>query len=239
MYYIGICDDVMDIRTQLEEMVKTYGQLNEEPITLLHFESGEDVLEYLMDRKHLDLLLLDIEMYELSGVELGVKIRNEFKLEDLQIVYISGLESYAMELFQVRPLHFLIKPISESKIHEVLKKAFDLNQKDHYYNVKIGQTIRKIKAKDILYFEGEGRRINLYTKDEVISFYEKIDQVYEVVKDFHFLAIHKSILVNYHRIIEFSYEYVVMTNQKTLPISQSKRKEVRRLQCQYEKEGVL
>ena len=104
---------------------------------------------------------LDIELNKLNGVELGVKIRSEFRNEDTQIVYISAKESYAMKLFQIRPLNFLVKPISVNKICFVVKKALELNNKSEFFKFKVGSHLHKRKVKDILYFEGQGRQVKM------------------------------------------------------------------------------
>ncbi len=63
--------------------------------------------------EYFGLIFLDIEMQYVNGIEAGKIIREKMKDELTKIVYISGSDNYAMELFQVRPLDFLIKPISK------------------------------------------------------------------------------------------------------------------------------
>lgn len=69
----------------------------------------------------------------LNGVEVGKKIRDQLCNETSQIVYISGKDSYAMELFDVRPLNFLIKPLQKEKIEVVVRKAIDLVDKGNQF----------------------------------------------------------------------------------------------------------
>jgi len=234
MYVIGVCDDHEVIRTGLcKEIMKISSTLST-PIRIEVYESGEEVLDYLHSNKSIDLLFLDIELYALSGDELGLMIRNKMGNERLQIVYISGNEKHAMKLFESRPLNFLLKPIDSVKLQFILEKAFYLNQQQKIFNYKVGHIAKRVPISEILYFEAEGRKINIVTINETQQFYGKMDEVSKQLNENVFLRIHNSILVNYHNVIEFAYEYVVLTNHKKLMISQSYRKEVRHFQLKIE-----
>jgi DNA-binding LytR/AlgR family response regulator len=223
---------------QIKDAIKEYCRGQVEAVRINIFHSGEEVFEFFTDGNDLDLLFLDIELKELNGVDLGVKIRVEFKNEDIQIIYISAKQNYAMDLFQVRPLNFLVKPIDLSIIGTMIEKAIELNGKNDYFSFKVGRNFHKKRIKDILYFESQGRQIKMVTVDKDIKFYDKLKNVLEVLIDYDFFSIHKSVITNYNHIINFSYDQVVMSNNEVLAISQSHRKEVRSLQLQYEKEVV-
>lgn len=67
--------------------------------------------QFICEGACFDIVFLDIELPKISGIDIGKKIRDEMHDETTKIVYISGKDSYAMGLFDVRPLNFLIKPI--------------------------------------------------------------------------------------------------------------------------------
>jgi DNA-binding LytR/AlgR family response regulator len=172
--------------------------------------------------------MLDIELHEINGVEVGKKIRNDFNDEITQIVYISSKESYAMELFEVRPLNFLIKPINKEKVELILLKAINLLEKDsRYFEYKYNNVNFNIPTNDILYFESNGRKVNIILSDEIKSFYGKLSEVEEQLNNPDFIMIHKSYLVNFNFCIEYNYEYIKISNQEVLTISQNNRKAVR------------
>ncbi|MEL7568552.1 MAG: response regulator [Dehalobacterium sp.] len=75
------------------------------------FFSGEKLYQFICEGACFDIVFLDIELPKISGIDIGKKIRDEMHDETTKIVYISGKDSYAMGLFDVRPLNFLIKPI--------------------------------------------------------------------------------------------------------------------------------
>ena len=155
MYRIGICDDDKILCSALEEQIYELSKELAIKIEIDVWYSGESIENDLKKGIELDLLFLDIELVQNNGIAVGNFIRNE--LEDMQthIVYISSKESYAMQLFKVQPLDFLIKPVPVEQIKEVL--------------------IRSIKQKRSAdtYFEYQKRQFSIQSSDKgYCLFYE-------------------------------------------------------------------
>lgn len=228
MLRFAICDDDKSICMQLEEMILRAGEKLNENIETEVFYSGEELCRFLASGSSFDVIFLDIELKKINGVEVGRTIRNELNDEATQIVYVSGKESYAMELFEVRPLNFLVKPVSEEKVESVLMKAVKLlGGGRRFFEYKNGSVNFSVPVGDILYFESEGRKVNIVLMDDVKSFYGKLSQVEEQLGSQDFIMIHKSYLINFSHVIEYTYEYVKMSNKEVLTISQNNRKAVR------------
>jgi DNA-binding LytR/AlgR family response regulator len=134
-----------------------------------------------------------------------------------------------MELFDIRPLNFLVKPLVEDKVELVVKRARKLiKTTNQYYEYKAGNVYFNVLISDILYFESSGRKVKIILKDgEVKEYYGKLSEVEEKLKKNDFFSIHKSYLINYNHVIEYTYEYVKMFNNEILGISQNNRKAVR------------
>lgn len=192
------------------------------------FYSGEELCKSMLSELNFDLIFLDIELKLLNGVEVGIKIREEMKNNTVQIVYISGKQGYAMELFQIRPMNFLVKPLSKEKITQVIKKFIELSQRDNqFFEFNIGKTFYKIPFKDILYFESERKKIRVITKSDSKEYYGRLSDVQALIESREFLAIHKSYLVNCFHVVEYQYDSVKLINGDILPISQNNRKVIR------------
>ncbi len=228
MLRIAICDDEKTICRQLEDMLHEIAGDAELEIETDVYYTGEELCEFLMGERHYDIIFLDIELNTTDGVRVGRKIREEFEDELTQIVYISFNESYAMELFDVRPLNFMIKPLNKGKIEAVLMKALKLmHLENNFFEYKNGNVTFSISLRDVLYFESSGRKVNIVMNGETRSFYGKLSDVEEQVGSRDFVMIHKSYLINFRHCIEYTYEYVRMSNQEVLTISQNNRKSVR------------
>jgi DNA-binding LytR/AlgR family response regulator len=228
MLKIAICDDVVEVTSQLDKMLIELGKKHSVLVEIDVFFSGVELLNHIMDGNSFDLIFLDIEMEDMDGIQLGLKIRNDMMDDSTQIAYISGKQSYAMDLFQIRPIDFLIKPLRLEHVAELFLTALRIiNSKNSYFQYKKGHTYNKIESKDIIYFESDDRKINIITKDSRDSFYGSMDYVYDKVKNLGFLYIHKSYLVNNLYIRSYLYDRVIMSNNIELPISQSRRKSMR------------
>ncbi|MDR3288858.1 MAG: LytTR family DNA-binding domain-containing protein [Peptococcaceae bacterium] len=235
---IAVCDDDSAIGAQLEACLLSLSHTFHEPCNIEVYPSGEALYQRLGQHEYFDIIFLDIEMERLSGIEIGRRIREEFQNESTQIVYISGRESYAMALFESRPLHFLIKPLQTDKVAPVLQKALALIHKGRRcFECQNGRHSHKVPLRDILYFESAGKKIHLVTPRETIEFYGKLSAVEQQLDD-DFISIHKSYLVNYYHVIRYTHETVALSNQVTLPISRQKRKDVSNQLLQRRRKGA-
>lgn len=240
VFHIAICDDEVEICSQIEAIILKYQKLTSHELEIEVFSSGEELYKYLLEDHFFDLIYLDIEMKELNGIQVGRMIRKTMDNYYTNIVYISGKDYYYKELFEVQPMHFLEKPIDAVKIIEDICLAMKLSNKlNKLFIYKKGYNTYKIPVTDILYFESSDREIKIVTTKEVEWFYGKLDEVYSQVAKHCFIQIHRSYLINYAQVKKFKYDEVLMFNSDNLPISQSRRKEVRKHQLAYAKERFL
>ncbi len=236
LFQIAICDDEQMICSQIEKIILTYFKTTNEKVEVQVFYSGEKLCEFIEKEHSFDLIFLDIELERINGIEVGMKIRKEMDNQTIQIIYISGKDCYDRELFEVRPMHFLPKPLDEGKIIKDVLLAMKLNEKSGgIFTYKKGQETYKIPIKNILYFESIGRQVKIVTTDGEELFYGKLRDVLTEVSTYRFMHIHKSYIVSYAHVITFRYESVIMSNLMQLPISQPRRKAIRELQVIYEK----
>ena len=147
-----------------------------------------------------------------------------------QIIYISGESRYAMELFDIRPLNFIIKPFDAVQIENVFMTGVKLicNNKN-LFEYKVRECIYREEYSKIYYFVCNCRKVEMVTKESKIDFYEGMDSLYQRVKNNNFLHIHRSYIVNDAHIVQFKANSVVMDNGEELPVSRSKKSKIRDL----------
>lgn len=227
MYRIGICDDDKELCSGLEEQIyRIAGELSVKAEVEVWY-SGEGILNDLKNGTQLDLIFLDIELIRQNGISVGRFIRGE--MEDIQthIVYISSKQSYAMQLFKLQPLDFLIKPVSDEQLREVL--ATSIKQKrnsDICFEYQKGGSILRIPTRDIAYFMSMDKKIRLVTKGGEEEFYGKLKSVLERLPA-DFIMIHQSYVINQRYVGEYSYDSVKMWDGTVLSISKPYRKSIR------------
>lgn len=235
MLHVAICEDELRVGTQLEQYLYHQAKAKGIKINIEVFASAEECLAYMKTDKTFHLMFLDIELGEMNGIELADWVRNELKNDDMQIVYISAKESYAMELFDSHPLNFLVKPIKEEKIGKVLDKTLKiLGNEPKKFVYKKGAQQRIELLKDILYFEVKNREIVICTEKNKDVFYGTLKDVSEKLNGSNFFLCHRSFLVNYDKVKIFQPASLIMENNDVLPISQSQRKMVKELQLRLE-----
>lgn len=230
MMIIAICDDNKAVCTQLEDILLEYAEQVCLKINVEVFYSGEDLINYINQGNSFDLIYLDIEMDRMNGIAVGHHLRKDLKDYKTEFVYISGKDSYDRQLFDVQPLHFIAKPIKASIVIDDLKLAMERAQKKFgYFQYQKGYDSFKVPTNEIIYFESLNREIKIVMIGGEDYFYGTLDKVMIILSGYQFLKIHRSYLINYCHISVLRYSEIVMSNGVTLPISRSKRQELRSL----------
>ncbi len=238
MYRIGICDDDKALCAGLEEQIYRIAKEMSVKADVEVWYCGESILRDLQNGVRLDLLFLDIELLQQNGISVGRFIREE--MEDLQthIVYISSRQGYAMQLFRIQPLDFLIKPISDGQLREVLARSLKQRQDPgRFFAFQKGGSLRRIPTGDIAYLMSMDKKIRLVTKDGEEEFYGKLKKISEDLPE-DFLMIHQSYIVNQRYVSEYTYDSVRMWDGTLLSISKPYRKAVRSKVREYGRAGT-
>lgn len=224
MYKVAVCDDEYAVCNQFEHVLSSY--ILEKNVDLDIFGCGEELVRELSNGQRFDLIFLDIKFQSMDGVEVGKFIRNILCDESTQIVYISANQQYAMELFKIRPMDFLIKPIPDKCIIDILEKAIYLDGvcKRYFVFKKRSENIR-IPYGHIIYFESDNRKITVYEETKSHELYGKLSIIQRDAPSF-FLRIHQSYFVNTNKITRWKPDSVIMTGSIHLPVSQKYRKKV-------------
>ncbi len=224
-----ICDDEKSTCAMLEQKLLRYSYEKGVKLDIEVFFSGDSLVDYLYKGNGVDILFLDIEIPGINGIIVGDYIRRVMENEQIFIIYISSKEQYALQLFQNRPFDFLVKPLNEIKIFNIIDNIYRIvgksNREFEYQNK--GNAFR-IPYRDILYFQSEGRMIHIVMRHETKNFYGKLTEIEKKLPAYLFLNIHKSYLINFNYVSEYTYEWVKMVNGDILNISKTNRAVVRK-----------
>mgnify|MGYP003371137055 FL=1 len=228
MLCIGICDDNRESCSILEEMLVRYQEERHTVLDIHVWYTGEALCDFLERSSNtLDALFLDINLDTTDGIQVGNFIREKLDNYETKIVYISADSSYAMELFRQQPIAFLIKPLRQEKVSEVMEYIEVLNKKRNglfeYYSKGL---YFKVPFKDIRYFSSQNKSVHVILKAEERIYNGKLKDVASYVPE-NFVQIHQSYLVNFDHVLECTAETVKLTDGTVLPISQPYRKAVR------------
>lgn len=233
---IGICDDEVSTCCQMQSYLEQYMRMRCVLAEVKVFYTGESLCSYIASGGNISVLFLDIELPRINGVAVGKYIREKLENETMMIIYISSKTQYAMELFQCRPLDFLVKPLDYGKIQRVM----DIIRKREQlpgagFACRVNGIEKKIPLQDIFYFKSENKKVCIVKKTGEERFTGKLKEVESQVPPLLFLRIHKSYLISYQYVEEFHYEWVKMANGDILDISKAYRSLVRRQLIEYRK----
>ena len=227
MYTIGICDDDMAFGCQIEKYLQEYASREKLVFDITIFLSGDEYLRFLEEELPLDIIFLDIEFGGgTDGVIVGKELRSDLKNETTQIVYVSAMESYALHLFQNRPIGFLVKPVGRQDIERIMREYIRVfgQSSRNFFEYGIGRKKFRVREDEIMYFQCVGRKVEITTgRGECAEFYGNMEEVAGKLNEDLFWRIHKSYIVNVSYISEFRAEEVHLTNGEVLPVSRRRR----------------
>lgn len=228
---IAICDDEEAQRLLLQRYVEEWAQENGIRLETRLFVSGENFWFAWEDDSAYDLLVFDIEMGQLSGMELAAEIRR--KDEDIPILFVTGYDSYMAQGFEVAALHYLLKPLRKEKLFAVLDK-FNRMRRRRIQEEKIlfrtEEGPLSLPASKIWYIEAMAHQCILYTEDASHMLCSSIgEMIRQLCSRREFVRCHRSYLVNVRHISAIVKPELVLDDGRRLPVSRSAEKEVGRV----------
>lgn len=237
MLKVAILDDVMEICTLLEEYIVDYCKSNHAKFEVDIYNSSTSLINCLDNGYNYNLIFLDIKLKEVSGIEVGKYIRENLNDFHTEIVYISSDDKYSMNLFKLRPMDFLIKPIKKEDVNDILKFVLENTCRFHRtFQFKMDKYVTTVELRNIIYFESSIRVIYLYCTDFKYTFYKKLTDIENELSNYGFIRIHASYLINYDKIKSIKTDKVIMSNDVTLNISKKYRNSVKEYHLKYAKE---
>lgn len=196
MLKIAYCDDMEQDRKNIFNALAHIEAKWNDKFDIVHFESGEELCKYTL-KNHYDIVLLDIQMGGIDGIETATRIRS--LNQDTLIIFISSYDDRVKELFSFRTIAFLDKPVDIDKLEEAILRAYEIVKKESEVNfsyAKEGATLY-IPIKDIVYFESSRNMVLIHTNNGVESYYGTLASVWEQLAETNeFVMAHRSFIFN-------------------------------------------
>lgn len=212
---ICVCDDEEMVLRELAGKIKKY--MPKEKI--LCFSSGHKLMEQLK-KAVCDILFLDIDMPEISGMEIAELIKGDRGLPLL--VFVTSHDELVYESFQYHPFAFIRKGYFDQEIEKVARDAGKyLEALDRRFHFRTAGKELSILLSDILYFEADGNYLIINTKSEAYRFRSTVADVESDLNPYGFIRIHKGFLVNQAAVRMFGREEVELMDGVVLPLGKS------------------
>lgn len=186
-----------------------------------------DAYNYLQENT-VDLLLLDIEMPGMSGLELIKNMGNKKPV----IIFTTSKKEYAVEAFELNVADYLVKPITPGRFLQAIEKARQVVESnkeeirwenDEFIFIRDSNIVRRLKLEEILYAEAMGDYVKLFTAKKFFAVHTSLRSLEERLPASRFLRIHRSYMVAIDK-IDTLQDGAVLIGDKSLPVADAYRK---------------
>jgi DNA-binding LytR/AlgR family response regulator len=239
MINIAICDDNVSLTGEVEQLVLISSRSMQEKVNINVFFSAEKFFEHLNESGDVfDIVLMDIEMGEISGVDAGQRLRDDPAYDQTLLIYISSHSTYFSELIYLHAFTFIKKPFQitdfnlklTKAITQVLNRRFITPFPDFVFDTKGDKAY--VPTKSIMLIESDSRKIILHTTTQEYSYYGKLSTAEEQLpKDF-FCRINRSYIVNFSHMTKMTSQNITISGQK-LNISEKYRETTKLAYLRY------
>jgi DNA-binding LytR/AlgR family response regulator len=210
------------------QLLEVYAEKVQDIHFIRSFSKSKEAFEYLKQHE-IDLLITDIQMPQINGIDLVSNLK-----PSPLVIFTTANPQYAIQAFELCVIDYLVKPISFERFETAVAKAVHQYQllksssglmEGPYIVVKAGYKDIKLFYQEIIYMEGWGEYIKIYTDSDMIITLNSLKKMEELLPADLFRRIHKSYLVSLKKIKSHSLSEVVMTNKAVVPIGKIFRTE--------------
>ena len=219
MIKIAVCDDELSQSQLLESYVRAWSQERGEPCTVRLFPSGEAFLFQWEEEKDWAVLLLDIQMPGLDGLELARKLREAGSV--LPIVFITGLPDHMDQGFELEALHYLIKPIRREKLFSCLDRAVKRGRREPFLllDTADGQELRVLQ-REIAAVEAAGRRaLVTFGQEGAVEVKASFQSILAQLAPSDFVQCHRSYAVGLRHVHRLGKDQLTLDSGQVIPVS--------------------
>lgn len=217
MLQIAVCDDEISMGEYLKQLIEKRLK-DDKDSRVAVFSSGRELLEI---GKKFDIYFLDIDLKDISGIDMARRLRKE---TGAVIVFVTALKEYVFDAFDVQAFQYLLKPVDEGIFFRVLDKAMAecrLKKQSEPLVIRVRGIYKNIPKENILYAENDARKVILHLKNEVISYYAKMSEL-EGLLGKQFFRCHRGYLVNLNAVKGYDTGNIQLKNDEVILMAKQK-----------------
>lgn len=224
---IAICDDYSQDLLQIASLLEVYRHDRKAELSYVSFQNATELL-VSMDSMDYDVLLLDVLMPGVSGMQAAHEIRE--RNSRIQIVFLTSSPEYAVESYSVRAHYYLLKPASKEKLFPILDRLLDdIKKPEDALCIKTQSSVFSLPYGKIEYIEISAKKLYFYLTDggtrEVTGSLADFEQA--LLKRPGFMKVHRSYLVNLQWVQELRQGELVTASGRRVPVSRATYPQVR------------
>lgn len=214
-FEFAVCDDRNEDADYIAQLAQEWARQSGTFIHIEKFPSAEAFLFRYEEMKAYDILLLDIEMSYMNGVELAKRIRSNNEV--VQIIFVTGYTDYIAEGYEVSALHYLVKPVEKEKLFQTLDRAIDkLKKNEKVIHLEISGEILCLPMYEIRYVEVQQNYVTYHAKQDYTQ--KATLSTVEKELDERFYRIGRSYIVNLTSIRKVTRTEIVLNDDIRIPL---------------------
>ena len=221
MIRIAMVEDEAAVREQLQGYIQRYTRQYGTEFAVTEFSDGVEILDAY--RPVYDIVLLDVEMKHLDGMETARRIRELDR--DVVLLFITNMAQYAIKGYAVGALDYVLKPVPYFAFSQQLQKAEEKLRRRarHYLALPVEGGLRRLDTAQIYYMESEGHRVHFYTEEGEFSAPGALKTFEEKLADLPFARCNSGYLVNLAQVKSVQ-QGLAQVGPYELQVSRPKRK---------------
>jgi len=220
MFKIALCEDQCIISdAHLDVCQNVLEKLNIEHQISVFSNSADFITAFTARQQRYDMVLLDIVMDGIDGIELAREIRKVD--EDAAIIFITSYDKYALQGYDVKALHYLMKPVNPQILENLIKSVYAKKFIVNSLTIKSGDHHIRVPIKEIICMEIEGRRVKLSLTDGIVYYSGKLTDILNELPADLFIRCHQAFAVNIENIREITRRCAIAVNGKEIPVSRT------------------
>lgn len=226
---IAICDDEEKAVALHEKIVKACLQAQGVGYEITTYTQSRNLLcDITDDGFFFDLILLDIEMPGINGMELPHRIKSF--LPNVKIIFVTSHTEYAIDAFELSIFRYVPKNNLEVKLTAAVTDAAKLIELEagQEYTIQTANRMEKIPYKNIFYIQRDGKNVSIVSSAGTSKVRKSLQQVFDELNVPEFIFIDRGYIVNIIQIMKISDSIAILKNGEQLPISRSHLQEVKR-----------
>ncbi len=218
---IAICDDEIKFIDTVCPLLEQWAKEHDIKLTLYRFTNGDDLID-AHQSECMDLIILDVIMPLLSGIDAARELRN--MNQTVPIVFLTSSREFAVDSYEVKAFNYLIKPVDPANLLLVLDDFLKTyKQPKTFFTAKTAEGFCRIVIADVDYLEAQNKQVLVHlSNDRTIAVRELFSKCAEVFSpDNGFCCCHRSYIVNLGNVEQFSKTEVTTIHNAVIPISRN------------------
>lgn len=222
MLHIAVCDDDTVILSKVDELARVFFRTHCVDCKIQAYQSSENLLYDLQDGINYDLLLLDIEMPGIDGMDLAKVIRDT--MPAAKIIFITSHLEYAITAYEFSVFRYIPKNVIDEKLPPALEDYYKLYrlERNEFYTVEIKNHVEQLPYREILYILKEGKYAIFHlTGGKTQSVRKTLSQVFEEISKEYFYFADRGCIVNLANVVGIDDTGILFLDNQRITISKA------------------